>query len=196
MKVKCIFNKGSSLPKDLLGNYSGFKENTVFPLVLEKEYLVYGIIMHRGYVWYYLCDEDYTYYPIWNPSPLFDVVDNKISKYWVYSFRRGESHLSTSVEFVYPEWANDPFYYDSLTNGDDEQVNIFKYYKELMDLEFPDTSIPEKDSAILVEDEWLICPYCFNSWQSQSTSGMVICSVCKRILHNPLFGKKCAGEAI
>lgn len=189
MKVKCVYNTASSLPENILPTRSGYNRLTKFPLIIGKEYIVYATTIYMGFVWYYICDEYYTYYPTGNPSLLFDVVDGRLSKSWIYFSLKDKDPYSTYAIFTYPEWANDPYYYDSLTDGDDNAVKIFKSYQELMDLEFPDDSISKNNTATLVKDNWLICPFCFNSWESFSTSGMLICSLCKKVLHNPLFSK-------
>lgn len=192
MKVKCIANKGSFLPNDLLTHRSFFTKDTKFALVCGKEYVVYAMTLHMGYVWYYICDGDFTYYPIWKPSPLFDVIDGRISRYWHYwtiRYPEGQSDLAY-VTWAYKEWARDLWnYYGALTDGEEQAVKIFKKYKSLMDLEFPDTTVSAKYTATLSSDkQWFICPECFESWSSQSSDGMVECPKCKLILHNPLFG--------
>ena len=67
MRVKCIANTGRALPKDALMPLSGYDSDTVFDLSLGKMYVVYAITLVKGYPWYYLCDEAYTYYPVANP---------------------------------------------------------------------------------------------------------------------------------
>jgi hypothetical protein len=134
MKVKCLSNSGADLPMTCRDPQSGFNEDTKFPLKLNKEYQVYGFTLFLGHVWYYLCDEHFTYYPRWNPSPLFEVTDGRMSKYWVFGYDRGGSKHRMIVAF--PEWANDPYYYDKLSDGEKSAVEIFRHYKRLMDLEF------------------------------------------------------------
>ena len=185
MKVKCIANKGSYLPEDCLDPSSGFDNKTEFPLIIEKEYTVYGITLYLGYVWYYLQDEDYTYYPRWNPSPLFDVVDGRISRYWRYGYCSGKIRDEVNVIFAFKKWVNDPYYYDGLTDGEKTEVAIFKRYKELMDVEFPDRSISRTASDLA--DGWVMCPDCDEAWQATSSDGMLRCPKCSVLLHNPLY---------
>ncbi|MEI8366370.1 MAG: hypothetical protein WCF65_08115 [Parachlamydiaceae bacterium] len=48
--------------------------------------------------------------------------------------------------------------------------------------------IPEiREIAEDLGDTWLMCPFCQEAWQSQSTYGMVECPQCKSKLHNPRF---------
>jgi len=135
MKVRCIKNRGADLPQDCLRRESGFTEETEFGVVLGKIYTVYGFTLLFGHVWFYLCDESYTYYPVWNPSPLFQIVDHRLSAYWEFHLQVGTSAEDTRVIVAFPEWARDPLYYDRLTNRDKEAVEIFERYKDLIDAE-------------------------------------------------------------
>ena len=137
MKVKCVFNLGRFLPRDILAPFVGHDEDTEFDLLIDKEYIVYGMTLHRGYMWYYICDESSDSYPIMKPSPLFDVVDGRLSRCWIYVFMGGENQSSSKTIITYPEWANDPYgYYNKLAKGEPEAVETFERYKKLMDKEF------------------------------------------------------------
>ncbi len=72
MKVRCIGNRGSNLPPALLDPKSNRDENTLFALTIGKTYVVYGLTVYRSFLWYYLCDEEFTYFPIWNPEWALD----------------------------------------------------------------------------------------------------------------------------
>jgi hypothetical protein len=187
MRIKCILNSGRDLPEDCLDPAGGFNRDTKFALVIGKEYNVYAITLFLGYVWYFICDEDYVYYPIWNPSPLFEVVDGRLSKYWRYNFIKGNLPVAKSRSiFAFEEWAKNPYrYYDNLTNGNESEVAIFKRYKDLMDLEFPCPSITKK--ASILKESWVMCPNCDESWEELSKDGMLRCPKCKEFLQNPFF---------
>jgi hypothetical protein len=181
MKVKCIYNKGIYLPKDL-----GINDDSIFPLKLDKEYIVYSMTINSGYAWYYVCDENFTYYPIWKPCPLFEIVDNGISHYWIFSYKKGINYIKAHAIWAYPEWASDPDYYDKLTDGDEKEVSIFQAYKERMDLEFPNSAI--SSIAEIGDDKWLICPKCMEAWQTtNSKDALVKCPKCQTILNNPRY---------
>ncbi|HVX00127.1 MAG TPA: hypothetical protein VHA52_06820 [Candidatus Babeliaceae bacterium] len=189
MKIKCIEDTGKSLPEDLFEPGSGYNKQTRFYLELEKLYTVYGMTTNLGYVWYYICDENFTDYPRWHPPQLFEVADNRISQYWIFSFERGYSRNTTSSNWLYPEWSIDPYdYYDKLSDGCKKQVETFFFYKELMGLEFPDISIP-KTQTVLIGNEpgWLICYLCYEAWICNSQFGMIRCPECKNLLHNPFY---------
>lgn len=42
-----------------------------------------------------------------------------------------------------------------------------------------------EEAAIVVENNWLICPKCLDAWISDSLTPMVICPKCEHALHNP-----------
>ncbi len=110
----------------------------------------------------------------WNSRRLY-WIDDKFD-----GLRRKLNFSTVHPIITYPEWANNhPEYYDKLTDGDEEEVSLFKTYKELMDVEFPDHSITE--SAAVGDSEWLICPDCMDAWNSPGDKdGMVICPNARR----------------
>jgi hypothetical protein len=184
MLVKCVAKFGKDLPVDCLQPRAGFGVDHEFHLIIDKYYIVYGMTVAGGYIWYYICDESYSYYPVWNPSPLFEVAQGQLSKFWVYAHERYKDGLRVIIS--YPEWANNFYdYYNRLTDGDEKEVEIFKKYKSLMDLEFPNPSILE--SATVFEEPWLYCPICIDGWECTSRAGMVICPKCENMLHNPRY---------
>jgi hypothetical protein len=186
MFIKCISKTGKPLPQALLNERSGFARETEFDLIESKEYVVYAMTIEMGYIWYYICDESYGYFPIWQPSPLFQVISGKMSRYWIFAFYPETERYRSQISWAYPEWANNPYqYYDRLSDGEEEEVKIFKKYKALMDVEFP---IPSNTCVAEALDEtWLMCPYCIDAWESISKEGMVICPKCKTMMHNPRF---------
>ncbi len=185
MLVKCVHNKQKHLPEDCTPICADPEWD--FWLELNKYYIVYAMTIRSNYVWYYVCDKGISYYPSWKPAPLFEVIDGSISKYWIFSFIQKKEIKYIDTTWAYPEWANAPnTYYGKLTDGDEEEVEIFKQYKRLMDLEFPDPLI--LDYAKALDKEWLLCEYCIDAWKSTVTDqGMVCCPVCERMMHNPRY---------
>jgi hypothetical protein len=119
----------------LLDPRAGLDADTEFPLEVGKAYVVFALTVYRGYVWYYLCNENYTYYPAWSPSPLFDVVEGTISRYWVYNHWHPRDEGGGYPIMAFDDWANDLYYYDRLTDGDEREVSIFRRYKRLIEEE-------------------------------------------------------------
>jgi hypothetical protein len=136
MKIRCIANKGTELPKNYLNPLLDITAETEFKLIVGKEYIVYAISEWQGNLSYYICDERYTYYPIHNPAPLFEIVDGRYSRYW-------QVQLATNglLEIAFNYWFSIPNFYDKLTDGEAEILLIFDKMKELMDAE---AAIPQE----------------------------------------------------
>ena len=130
MKVRCIATKGSELPENYLNTPLDITKKTEFKLILNKEYIVYAISECQGNLSYYICDERYTYYPLHNRAPLFEIVDARYSGYW-------QVQLATNglLEIAFEHWFDLPYFYEKLTDSEAEAVLIFDKIKKLMDAE-------------------------------------------------------------
>ncbi|MCU0517763.1 MAG: hypothetical protein MUC60_13045 [Oscillatoria sp. Prado101] len=130
MRIRCMANTGASLPENYLNQSVFITERTEFNLTVGKEYIVYAFYEWKGEIWYYICDDNYTYYPMQNPAPLFEVVDDRVSKYW-----RVKLSPKGLLEIAFEEWFADPYFYDKLTDQEEAEVSIFEKVKERMDAE-------------------------------------------------------------
>jgi hypothetical protein len=149
MKIRCIANTGANLPESYFLPHLGYKKESEFQLSIDKEYIVYALYEWEGKIWYYICDERYTYYPIHNPAPLFEVVDNRISKYW--RFKLAPNGLLT---LAFEQWFSDPYFYDKLTDQEEQAVLIFEQIKDLIDAEAlsPDASCAASEPPVIAVD--------------------------------------------
>lgn len=141
MIVRCIANNGKFLPENYIDPARGYTKKVELPLTVGKEYVVYAIRSWQGIVWYYICDDNYSYYPIQTPAPLFEVVDNRVSKYWQFML-----DPNGVLRFAFEQWFTDPCFYDKLTDQEEAEVEIFEKVKELMDAE--DFTLPPLDVAV------------------------------------------------
>lgn len=130
MRIRCIANTGTSLSETYLDPAVGRTKETEFQLTIGKEYTVYALYQWQGSIWYYICDDGYTYYPQQNPAPLFEVVDNRLSSYW-----RFKVYPNGLLKLAFEEWLSDQYFYDKLTDGEETEVLIFEKLKELIDTE-------------------------------------------------------------
>ncbi|MDY6805441.1 MAG: hypothetical protein SXA11_16760 [Cyanobacteriota bacterium] len=130
MKIRCIANTGASLREHYLDPNGGYTKDLEFGLTIGKEYVVYAFYEWEGQVWYYIADDHYMYYPMQNPAPLFEVIDDRLSKYW--RFKLWENGL---LEVAFSQWFTDLYFYDKLTDQEPEEVDFFKRIKALMDME-------------------------------------------------------------
>lgn len=145
MKIICIANTGAALPESYFLPHLCYQKDMEFQLTVGKSYIVYGLYEWQGKIWYYICDDNYTYFPIHNPAPLFKIVDPTPSQYW--QFRLSENGL---LEIAFEHWFSIPYYYDKLTDQEEEAVAIFEKYKELMDAEAASTPPPPLSVAELL----------------------------------------------
>ncbi len=146
MKIECISNSANELPDELIRPDLGLGRDHIFSLKIGEQYVVYGITCYLGHLWYYVCDESYTYYPMWNPSPLFRIVDKELSAFWrigIYSV--GVTKQATPI-IAFEEWVDSPFFYDQLTDGEENAVAVFKRYKQLMDEESERSDLKDEET--------------------------------------------------
>jgi hypothetical protein len=139
VKVRCVTKSAKDLPKDIrLERIWGNSENIAdrsFALTVGKEYIVYGVTITLGHVWYYICDEDFVYYPVWNPASLFEITDSSLPQSWRVRFDKEQDGHEERFLLSFPEWVNDKYFYDKLTDGNAAEVEIFNRYKKTLDNE-------------------------------------------------------------
>jgi len=184
MKVKPISVSEKETQKHSsvdIKNQSQYFDYELF-ILGEKEYNVYGMAVIQGQVYYYICDGN-DYFPIAKPFHLFNIIDNRLSRYWIFGFYEGFEKYPV---WVFPEWLNEPLFESYLTHYGESEGEIFKNYKELMDLEFPDKSVSL--DAQIGDTDWLICPNCIDAWESPNDKdAMVRCPKCEKIMNNPRY---------
>jgi hypothetical protein len=135
MKVRCVSRSAKGLPRGIplerIWGSSSNEGGRSFPLVVGKEYVVYGVTITLGHVWYYVCDENFVYYPVWNPAALFEVSDPSIPRDWCIEYRRWQGEQDEIFLQSFPEWVHDKFFYDKLTDREPNEVAIFNGYRKL-----------------------------------------------------------------
>ena len=150
MRVRCKVNNINHVNEyrvqKRLKNYF-FYETGEIDLYLNKEYTVYGITFYEGFPKYIICSEESDEYPKPYDPAFFEIVDGRFSSFWRLSFfEYEENKCSTSI--VFEEWANDPMFFEKLLDGEPEEVATFSRYRKLMDEEFIDKSLIEKEIQI------------------------------------------------
>jgi hypothetical protein len=179
MKVKCISNK---IPVSLNDTKNDSISNREFDVKEGREYVVYALNVFKKYTWYCICEES-DFYPMWNPCVLFDIIDTRLSRFWIVGCDEDNMPFLS-----FPEWVNDAYFYGELieNNSDDINAVVFRKYKKLMDLEFPDLSI--STTAEIADKDWLICPKCIDAWESSNDQdALVKCPICRTIFNNPRY---------
>ncbi len=130
MKICCLANTGLALPENYLKPEFCYTPKIDFPLTVGQEYIVYALKEWQGNIWYYICDDNYTYYPMQHPAPLFEVIDDRLSSYW-----RFKCYPNGLIRLAFEEWLTDPYFYDKLTDQEEREVLIFDKIKQLIDNE-------------------------------------------------------------
>ena len=124
MKIKCIENNflrlnDKSVVKKIK-KYFYLSDGNV-NLIINKKYIVYGIMFRENHPWFYICIDDEDEYPTAYPMDLFEIIDDKLSEYWRLSIRESS--------FVFEEWANDSTFYERLVDGDPVAIKQFVDYR-------------------------------------------------------------------
>ena len=156
-----------------------------FTMTLDKIYVVYGLAYSKdGHILFLLINDNKSY-PDFYPSEFFEVVDDRVSKYWV---GYPQSTYSKSCVFLdrvisFDEAAHRPFFFDDLLNDVKAATQTFKIMKEKIDIEFPDAILK---TASILERNWIVCAYCEEAWESSPENGVVTCPQ-KHANNNPLW---------
>ncbi|MDP4504663.1 hypothetical protein [Nonomuraea turcica] len=137
MRVRALSTSGKALPPAMLDDIWGLTPDADYPLTTGKEYIVYAITVAKDAFWYYILDDDERPYPIWYPSPLFEVTDGTPSSRWVVSYvPPGPLTPDAGSSLIaFREWAMDHLYYERLVDGDEQAVAAFRREKALIDHE-------------------------------------------------------------
>ena len=100
-----------------------------------------------------------------------------------FSMERGQLDTIYSIALV----KNRP-----ISTSDQEEItksvkNLKKLAEDALNecLEHPDPLI--LNTAAIIDDEWLMCSNCTDSWKCTSNNAMVICPACNEALHNPRY---------
>ena len=120
MRVQAISNSGEFLPASMIDSRWGLSKESSFPLSIGKEYVVYAITAVKDAFWYYLLDDHDLPYPVWYPSPLFQVADGSLPAHWTANYVThpySPERIGTSL-ITFKEWASDPAYYENLVEGE------------------------------------------------------------------------------
>ena len=102
-------------------------------LIVGKDYVVYGMMYSDDTgLSMMLAGEDYTYYPLQYPIRLFEIIDDTMPSCW-----RANWYIQENGVFAisYPEWFDMFDHWFRITEGYEEDVEVWKKYKELMDNE-------------------------------------------------------------
>lgn len=124
-------NTGGFLPKNYISKQEGLLLETEFNVSIGAVYTVYALEVENSLIRFYICDDAYTYYPMWHPAPLFEVIDNRIPSCWRCAYYPEVNRVFCTFE----EWLLDKYFYDHLTDRKQEEVALFQKLKQSIDAE-------------------------------------------------------------
>lgn len=124
MKVKCIANKLNN------SYYADYIE-------VDKEYVIYGIIIYEDKVHYLISDSCRT--PFWYPAELFVVINNLLPFEWYYNFYGDDFYLKAI--FGYKELIFDDAHSYNILEREQKDLEIFCTRKKEID-EYEDLNSP------------------------------------------------------
>lgn len=133
MLAECISNSTKILPSNLLSPALGLSVDSRFNVTVGKTYVVLGLGVFEGFSWYLIADDTYTYYPVWIPADFFKITSGAIPDIWIADWKPAAEGRGARLTITFPQWTSIPYFYDSLTDGDEEAVAIFASYKSKLD---------------------------------------------------------------
>lgn len=129
MKVKCIATKLSFSQKQVMGLKNN--EDPTYPFTIGETYTVLAV--HTQIEYYagtMLHMPSPSGYVLPTPLCLFEVVDDRPSKYW--KIKKNNEHFLT----LWPEEFDQEYFHDDLSDGVPEVVEIYKRVVEKLEKEF------------------------------------------------------------
>ncbi len=144
MKVRCIKNKISAIPQQQvrkwLKKYLNYDENHSLELIKKGQvYTVYGLHFWEGHPFYFICEEEDGEYPVTWYAGFFEVLDDRISKYWRLTYHSTELAFAWT-SLVHKDWIAHKNFYENLVDGCEEEITLFCKYRKEMEEEFDSDS--------------------------------------------------------
>ena len=177
MRIKFKVGKKSVFPSDELKKKWSitFGEDKLCLLNQDQTFTVYSMIIDGQEADYFLMDG----YSSFN-SKLFEIIDNRLSRYWRFSEHKKDSSWVGQYALAYPEFIEDKKHLLGLVDGKESDNELFWRYRRLMDLEFRDPNVTKK--AQILDGNWVMCPDCCESWDEESFHEMTCCPKCRTLL--------------
>lgn len=179
MKVNCVSTGGAHLLAADIA--SGNTRSSIFHVKVGCEYLVYGVLFLREVVSYLIKNE--TGSPSWTPASLFEIKCGRPSRLWrLVNWSSADAYICV---MTFPDLIQSQEVFDQLALGEESAYTKFVKLSRLADLEFPDPSI--KETAEIVDEHWLICPFCSEASELKTLDALIRCPACQRLFNNPEY---------
>jgi hypothetical protein len=176
MRVRCVKNRIADVAdQPELHRYllRSVHLDGVLPVPIGGRFVVYAVEPRAGVDGYYIVTDEGDDYPKAYPAPFFEVEDP----------RRSIHFVTAGALTTFPEWAEDPMFYERLVDGAPREVAIFRRMRDVLDLEHADPAITE--TASVIDAAWVQCPACEHVWEAPASGEMLRCPGCGRVLRRP-----------
>lgn len=158
---------------------------------IDSEYLVRGIeytvfaVYFKRPIGFMIQVDSLPSEPLLVSSEDVDVVDNRLSKFWVFGSLAPATIDSNERPAIlaFPEWVNDVGFYENIVESKGGSGVIWREYREKMELEFAPSDLAK--SAIDLGDGWLQCVDCSDAWVPPYEGEVVYCPSCSTMQRRP-----------
>jgi hypothetical protein len=152
-------------------------------LVKEVLYTVHAICFFNNQMYFFISfiyrDDLYTIN--FFPSNWFEVIDNRLSRFWRLEFQPGYSEENPNI--AYPEWVENNDFLASIY-GEGNTINareVASRYARLLYLEYRDPNITSEVVVLDKAINQLQCCKCSAIWNEEIKAEMVECPKCTTI---------------
>ncbi|WP_309609114.1 hypothetical protein [Flavobacterium sp.] len=139
MKVKCLIeNIDPVIHNKKLVEWSN---NSELEITQGKIYTVIAISKYSDILFYNIIGDESGNYPLAFPVDLFEIIDNRVSKYWNVLIEKigdiTELELQNNDVISFNEWTlKKDCFYENLLEQEKHEISVFKNYKDKMFFEF------------------------------------------------------------
>lgn len=114
-----------------------------------------------------------------------DVIDNRLSRYWVYGSAVPETNHSNERPAIlaFSAWVDDVGFYENIVDSKGGSGDIWREYREKMELEFASASLNK--TAIPLDHGWMQCVDCSDAWVPSSDGEVICCPSCSALQRRP-----------
>ncbi|MDI3322742.1 hypothetical protein [Pinibacter soli] len=138
MKIRCLVDVIDSTQRLELRNWSNGSE---LELTKDKIYVVLAISKFEDIFYYYIIGDETANYPLPFPIELFEVIDDRISKYWDCKLNNllslNDLNLKNDGVVSFSEWTLEKnFFYEKILEGDSRTLKLFDFYVDKMTKEY------------------------------------------------------------
>lgn len=135
MKIRCVSDNISEENSPI--SIIKWSNNSELEITIDKIYTVLAITKLFDRIFYYILSDESNEYPLAFPHYLFEIEENKGSKYWDTSLsvieKPEQINIGNGQVISFKEWAlKKDLFYENLLEGNQEAVRVFNDYRDKM----------------------------------------------------------------